>query len=173
MKALQFWKTLTRDDAGLLGRLVALMAENAIHYCVIGDVAVNAYSDPVVGLDFDVVVAPEQVTMLEGLLRQEFEVKGTSDGLGVSVDGSNLRVQIQTQPRYAEFVDRASPRDVLGLRLPVAAIEDVLQGKVWAVSDTSRRASKRQKDLADIARLIEARPEFRDRVPREILDKLI
>ena len=60
-----------------------------------------------------------------------------------------------------------------GSTLPVAAIEDLLQGKVWAASDTSRRASKRQKDLADIARLIEARPELRDRVPREILDKLL
>jgi len=33
------------------------------------------------------------------------------------------------------------------------AIEDVLQGKLWAVQDTQRRASKRQKDLADIAEL--------------------
>jgi len=173
MEAPRFWKIVTRDGADLLGRIVALLEENAACYCMIGDVAVNAYSGPVVGLDFDVVVAPEQMTMLEGLLRRRFRVKGTSAGLGVSVEGSGLRVQIRTDLRYAAFLARASHREVLGLTLPVAAIEDLLQGKVWAASDTSRRASKRQKDLADIARLIEARPELRDRVPREILDRLI
>ena len=67
---------------------------------------------------------------------------------------------------------RASVRDILGVELPVAQAEDVLQGKIWAVQDTKRRASKRQKDLADIARLIEARPALRTRVPADILDKL-
>jgi hypothetical protein len=43
---------------------------------------------------------------------------------------------------------------------------------VRAASDPSRRASKRQKDLADIARLLEARADLRDRVPQEILGKL-
>lgn len=63
--------------------------------------------------------------------------------------------------------------EVLGLRLPVARVEDVLHGKVWAALDPSRRASKRQKDLADIARLIEVRPALRSAVPQEILDRLI
>jgi hypothetical protein len=62
---------------------------------------------------------------------------------------------------------------VLGLTLPVARVEDVLQGKVWAAQDASRRPSKRQKDLADISRLLEAYPELRPRVPPEILDRLL
>ena len=92
--------------------------------------------------------------------------------LNVAVAGSDLRVQIQTDPRYATFVDRATEREVLGLRLPVARVEDVLQGKLWAVLDPARRASKRQKDLADIARLLEAYPDLRDQVPSEVLAKL-
>jgi hypothetical protein len=59
------------------------------------------------------------------------------------------------------------------LRLPVAPVEDVLQGKLWAVLDPARRASKRQKDLADIARLLEAYPDLRDQVPSEVLAKLL
>jgi hypothetical protein len=82
-------------------------------------------------------------------------------------------VQIQLDPRYEPFVSRASERDVLGRRLPVASLEDVLQGKVWAFSDSSRRASKRQKDLADIARLLEAYPHLRRLVPADILGRLI
>jgi Nucleotidyl transferase AbiEii toxin, Type IV TA system len=70
-------------------------------------------------------------------------------------------------------VDRAAPRDVLDLPLPVAAAEDVLTGKIWAAIDLEPRASKRQKDLADIARLIENYPELRNQVPPEILDRLI
>ena len=39
--------------------------------------------------------------------------------------------------------------------------------------DARRRASKRQKDLADIARLVEARPDLRARVPDDLLRRLI
>lgn len=64
-------------------------------------------------------------------------------------------------------------RDVLGIRLPVASLEDVLQGKIWAVLDPARRSSRRQKDLADIARLLEAYPHLRQRVPAEVLSRLV
>ena len=93
--------------------------------------------------------------------------------LNVSASGSDLRVQIQTDPRYAAFVDHAVSRDLLGLRLPVARLEDVLKGKVWAVMDASRRPSKRQKDLADIARLVEVSPSLRRQLPDEVLTKLV
>jgi hypothetical protein len=93
--------------------------------------------------------------------------------VNVSLPGSDLRVQLQTDPRYAAFVERASVRDVLGLSLPVAAVEDVLQGKVWAAQDPKRRPSKRQKDLADISRLLEAHPELRRSVPPDVLARLI
>jgi len=75
--------------------------------------------------------------------------------------------------RYAPFVDRASRRLVLGMDLPVASVEDLLDGKVWAAMDPSRRPSKRQKDLADIARLIEAYPALRAALPPEILARLL
>ncbi|MFN8423976.1 MAG: hypothetical protein U0470_11575 [Anaerolineae bacterium] len=61
---------------------------------------------------------------------------------------------------------------MLGLALPVATAADVLAGKVWAVQDATRRPSKRQKDLADIARLIEALPELRAGVPVGVLGRL-
>jgi hypothetical protein len=82
-------------------------------------------------------------------------------------------VQIQLDPRYEPFVARAEERDVLGQRLPVASLEGILQGKIWAAGDAAHRASKRQKDLADIARLLEAYPQLRSRVPADILARLI
>ena len=172
MRAATFWKTVTRDEADFLGKLLALLERLSVRYCVIGGQAVNAYVEPVVSLGLDVVVAADQLAGLEAS-SAGYKVKRFSHSLNVSLEGSDLRVQIRTDPRYAEFVERATAREVLGFTLLVAAIEDVLQGKVWAASDPSRRASKRQKDLADIARLLEAHPQLRDRVPDDLLDKLL
>ena len=84
-----------------------------------------------------------------------------------------MRVRIQTDPRYAAFLEHASRQNVLGLIWPVASVEDVLRGKVWAAQDPARRASKRQKDLADIARILEAYPALRLQVPEPILSRLV
>jgi len=54
----------------------------------------------------------------------------------------------------------------------VAVIEDVLQGKIWAAMDESRRASKRQKDLSDIMRLVETREDLISLVPDTLKKKL-
>ncbi len=70
-------------------------------------------------------------------------------------------------------MDHAALRELLGLRVPAARLEDILQGKLWAVMDVSRRPSKRQKDLADIARLLKAYPDLRQKVPAEVLDRLV
>jgi hypothetical protein len=82
-------------------------------------------------------------------------------------------LQLQTDARYAAFVPRASTCEVLGLKVPMAGIEDVLQGKIWAAQDAKRRPSKRQKDLADISRLLEVRPDLRGRVPADLLARLL
>ncbi|MBN1148454.1 MAG: nucleotidyl transferase AbiEii/AbiGii toxin family protein [Anaerolineales bacterium] len=161
------------DKTNLLEKLIHLFDEHRIEYCVIGGQAVNAYVEPLVSLDVDLAVAIEQLGRVETLLARHFDLKRFPHSLIISQGGSDLRVQLQTDPRYAAFVARASDRLVLGLALPVASLEDVLSGKVWAAQDPDRRSSKRQKDLADIARLIEAYPELREQVPAEILSRLL
>jgi hypothetical protein len=52
--------------------------------------------------------------------------------------------------------------------MKVALMEDVLQGKIWAYMDEQRRKSKRQKDLADIMRLVEAYPQIETQIPNSI-----
>jgi len=173
MQALAYWKAVTQDRVDFLDEFLAILAENGIHYCVIGGQGVNAYAEPLVSLDLDVAVAAEDLGRVERLLSERFRVEQFEHSLNVSAVGSQLRVQIQTDPRYAAFVSRAMPREVLGVTLQVAAVEDVLQGKLWAFLDETRRGTKRQKDLADIGRLVEAYPRLRERVPREVLDRLI
>jgi hypothetical protein len=136
-----------------------------VRYCVIGRQAVDAYADPVVSLDLDLAVVAADLADLEPVLRDLFTVERYPHSLDISDRGSDLRVQIQLDPRYAAFVERAEERDVPGEHLPVASIDDVLAGTIWAASDPQRRASTRQKDLADIARLIEVRPSLGAHVP--------
>ncbi|MGB9801096.1 MAG: nucleotidyl transferase AbiEii/AbiGii toxin family protein [Thermanaerothrix sp.] len=172
MKALTFWKTITMDHANLLETLIAFLREQGVRFCVIGGQAVNAYVEPLVSLDLDLAVAVESFEDLERRLAERFQVRRFPHSLNVSLPGSDLRVQIQTDERYRSFVDNAIEVDVLGMRLPVARLEDVLRGKIWAALDPERRGSKRQKDLADIARLIEQYPYLRGQVPPEILAQL-
>lgn len=173
MQALTFWKAVTEDHSNLLDQLITLLEEQQIRYCVIGGQAVNAYAEPVVSLDLDLVIASDQIEKLEALLQEPFEVKRFPHSLNISLRGSSLRVRVQTDPRYFSFVERAAPQEILGLVLPVARVEDVLQGKIWAFQDPARRASKRQKDLADIARLLEERPDLRAMLPDEIATQLL
>ena len=173
MRALEFWKTVTVDKTNLLERLIALLTDHGIRYCVIGGQAVNAYAEPLVSLDLDLAVAVDQLSQVESLLAKEFHMERFEHSLNVSLAGSDLRVQVQLDPRYAQFVERASKRDILGLTLPVASVEDVLRGKVWAAQDPTRRASKRRKDLLDIERLLENYPHLRSQVPADVLARLV
>lgn len=160
------------DNSNLLETLLDFLHERGIPFCVIGGQAVNAYVEPLVSLDLDLAVMVESLEELEESLKSRFQVKRFHHSLNVTLPGSDLRVQIQTDERYGEFVKRATLRSVLGVVLPVASLEDVLQGKVWAALDPQQRGSKRQKDLADIARLVEAYPTLREQVPEEILRRL-
>ena len=173
MQALEFWKTVTSDRSDILGDVLSVLAESGIAYCVIGGQGVNAYAEPVVSLDLDLVVATADLEEVARLFAPRFKVEFHPHSLNLARAGSDLRVQFQRDPRYETFLPHARKTNVLGLQLPVARVEDVLQGKVWAALDPTRRGSKRQKDLADIARLVEVCPDLLSRVPREILDRLL
>lgn len=173
MQAATFWRTVTMDHADLLEQTLAILAEAGARYCVIGGQAVNAYAEPVVSLDLNLALAPGEVERIGTLFEPPIRVERFEHSVNLSAPGSDLRIQLQVAPRYQEFPERAELRDVLGHRLPVAQLEDVLRGKVWAAGDPTRRASKRQKDLADIARLLEEYPELRELVPQSLLERLI
>jgi hypothetical protein len=173
VQAATFWKTVTMDRVDLLERALGILRESGVSFCVVGGQAVNAYVDPVVSLDLDIAIATGEPESVAALFPPPIEVRRFPHSINLSTPGSDLRVQLQTDPRYERFPQRAEIRNVLGHQLPVARLEDVLQGKVWAAGDETRRPSKRQKDLADIARLLEAFPELRASVPAAILARLI
>jgi len=173
MLASTFRRLVTMDTSDFLESFLRCLEDARVPYCVVGGQAVNAYVEPLVSLDLDVVVAAAEVGRIEEQLRSRFRIESFPHSLNISQAGSDLRVQIQTDPRYAGFPERARTGNVLGREMPVAAVDDVLRGKVWAASDPTRRGSKRQKDLADIARLLERFPGLRAEVPESLLSKLL
>ncbi len=90
----------------------------------------------------------------------------------LSSDASELRIPLQTDPRYQAFIADSEIRGVLGYKIKVVKLEDVLRGKTWAYMDKERRRSRRQKDLADILRIIEAHPELTAALPQALRDEV-
>ena len=169
----EFYNNVTHDEGDIVRLLLALLAETDAEYCVIGGLAVNAYAEPVVSLDLGAVVAADRLESLRAAAQaRDMVVEEFEHSVNLSGSGSDVRIQLQRDARYQEFIPRAASKEVLGYTMNVAALEDVLQGKVWAYSDTQRRASKRQKDLADIMRLVEEHPELKGRLPEAIAARM-
>jgi hypothetical protein len=164
-----FFNRLTNGQTDAVGLLLSLLEQVGAGYCVIGGLAVNAYAEPVVSLDLDLVVVTDKIEALcAAAAAKSIKIERFEHSINLTVPGSDLRIQLQTDPRYQEFIARGVQRDVLGYRMAVAALDDVLSGKIWAYRDEQQRKSKRQEDLADILRMAEAHPDVKDRLPAEI-----
>lgn len=155
-----------RED--ILQQMLDLLKEMKVDYCVIGGLAVNAYVEPVVSLDLDLVVVTEATENLLKAAEKIFHIEKFPHSVNLTSTKSDLRIQLQTDPRYQTFIARSSIKAVMDYEMKVAAVEDVLQGKIWAYSDEQRRKSKRQKDLADIFRLVESYPHLKDLLPESL-----
>jgi hypothetical protein len=173
MTSKEFLNSLANGRSDIVQILLDIIAETASPYCVIGGLAVNAYVEPVVSLDVDIVIAVKDVeATCRAAQRRGLKVEPFEHSLNISSPQSDLRIQLQTDPRYQEFIPRADLRSVLGYKMYVANLDDVLQGKVWAYADQTRRRSKRQKDLADILRIIEMYPSLKVKLPPSLQEEL-
>lgn len=169
MTGKEFLNSVANARSDILQKLIEVLAETDSSYCVIGGLAVNAYVEPVVSLDIDIVVAVDDIESVVNVAeRHGLRVERFRHSINISGAGSDLRIQVQSDPRYQDFLPGAEVREILGYRMRVAAIEDVLRGKVWAYSDKTRRGSKRQKDLADILRILEVFPVLEDLLPEDL-----
>jgi hypothetical protein len=166
-----FSKKIFDSRRDILQEFVSLLRKKRIPFCVIGGLAVNAYAEPVVSLDFDVVVEASRLAGFLEALPGDFRIKRFPNSDNITGRGSDVRIQIQRDIRYQPFISKAVKKDVLGYKLPVARVEDILKGKIWAALDEARRPSKRQKDLADILRLVEGRAYLAKRIPASIKRK--
>jgi len=175
MTGKEFINSVANGKSDIIQLLLDILSKTGSRYCLIGGLAVNAYVEPVVSLDLDIVATVEDIGAIckaakeHGLKIEQFE-----HSVNITSESSDLRIQLQQDPRYQRFISGAEDKTVLGYTMKVARLEDVLDGKVWAYMDKTRRKSKRQKDLADIFRIVEKFPQLEASLPqilREELDK--
>jgi hypothetical protein len=173
MTGKKFMNAVANAQEDILQLFLDILRKTKASYCVVGGLAVNAYVEPVVSLDLDIVVDTNNIDKVcKGAAAKGLKVERFEHSVNLTSPKSDLRIQIQTDSRYQEYISRSSSKEILGYKINVACIEDVLQGKVWAYLDEQRRKSKRQKDLTDIMRLVEAYPLLESHIPAVILKKL-
>jgi hypothetical protein len=169
MTAKDFIKAVFNGKSDIIQMLLDIITQTETPYCVIGGLGVNAYADPVVSLDMDIVVVARQLEEIcATAVEAGFQIERFEHSINLSSSKSDLRVQLQTDARYQEFIPRAKRKNVLGYEMMVATLEDVLKGKLWAYLDQTRRKSKRQKDLADITRLVESYSDLLTLLPDSV-----
>ncbi len=161
MTAKQFYDWQTSGGTDDVMRLVDCLERADVAWCAIGGVAVNHWAEqPMVTQDVDFVVASDSIERTV-LLLEEAGFRSEKFEWSVNFKGrSAVSIQLSTEDFYRDFPSRSVPADVHGILLRVASLEDTLKGKMKAWSESERRQSKRIKDLADIARLVEAHPRL-------------
>jgi hypothetical protein len=173
MTGKEFLNSVAKGKSDIIQLLLDILAETGSKYCLIGGLAVNAYVEPVVSLDLDIVAAVEDVdTICLAAEEHGLKVERFEHSVNITSKGSDLRIQLQEDPRYQKFVSGATDRSVLGYTMKVARVEDVLAGKIWAYTDETQQKSKRQKDLADIFRIIEKFPQLKETLPQAVRDEI-
>ena len=172
MTATEVFESVTNGGASDFAEVVAIL-NGAGPWCLIGGLAVNCYVEPVYTVDADIVVVSANLgSIQEKLIHAKFSTDTFAHSLNAQKEGSKLRLQFTTDDRYQSFIARSQRREVLGQDVPVAKLEDVIQGKVWAWKDAARRLSKRKKDELDLIRIGETYPEVRNLIPKEITEQI-
>jgi hypothetical protein len=172
MTASEIFESVTGSGSTDFAALVEILNRRGA-WCLIGGLAVNCYVEPVYTLDADVVViASELPAIKDELIKAGFSVEEFPHSLNAKMPKSDLRIQFSLDPRYQEFVNDTTVRDVLDQKVPAASLANVVRGKIWAWSDEGRRVSKRKKDELDLIRVLEAYPELSDLMPAEIRRQL-
>jgi hypothetical protein len=161
MTSKQFYDWQTSGGTNDVMRLVDCLERADVAWCVIGGVAVNHWAEnPMVTQDVDFVVAADAIERMV-LLLEDAGFRAERFEWSVNFKGqSAISIQLSTENFYRDFPSHAVPADVHGILLRVSSLEDTLRGKMKAWSEPRRRQSKRIKDLADIARLVEAHPHL-------------
>ena len=169
MTAKQFYDWQTSGGTNDVMRLVDCLERVDAAWCVIGGVAVNHWAEqPMVTQNVDIVVALDAIDRTVELIEKAgFSSERFERSINFK-ESSTVSIQLSTEDFYRDFPSRAVPADVHGILLRVASLEDTLRGKMKAWSEPERRQSKRIKDLADIARLVEAHPQLWDLLTNDL-----
>ena len=110
----KFLNALANGKVDIIKEIINLLAELNIDYCLIGGLAVNAYAEPVVSMDLDLVLTLADTEKLIEEAKNKFKVEKFPHSINLTHPQSDLRIQIQTDPRYKYFIASAEKKQVMG-----------------------------------------------------------
>ncbi len=169
----QFYDWQTHGGTDDVMRFINALERADILWCAIGGVAVNHWAaEQMVTQDVDFVVAADSIEKAVSALEEVGFVPETFEW-SINFKGkSKVAIQLTTEDMYRDFASRGIAADVHGILMRVASLEDTMTGKIRAWSDPKRRQSKRIKDLADIARLVESHPDLWQGLPSDLRSEI-
>lgn len=172
MTAAQVYDSVTNGGASDFAQAVAIFNQHG-PWCLIGGLAVNHYVEPVYTIDADLVLATENLPAVrDALVGAGFVVEVFPHSINARKPESKLVLQLTTESRYQDFIGRAERGEVLDCTVPIASLPDLIQGKIWAWQDPTRRLSKHKKDELDLVRIAESYPELRTLMPDEVVSQI-
>ena len=172
MTAAELYESVTNGGASVFAEVAAILDRHG-PWCLIGGLAVNHYLEPVYTIDADIVLVADNLDAVQAaLIAAGFAVKLFPHSVNATKRESKISLQFRTAPRYQAFIGNAQPGEVLGCTIPIASLPDLIQGKIWAWSDTTGRLSKHKKDELDLIRIAETYPELRKVLPDEIVAQM-
>jgi predicted nucleotidyltransferase len=174
VKLVEIYDSVVAEGSSGFAEVIAVLEQAGTRYAVIGGLAINAYVEPVFTADADIVIALSDVDhFTDALLGLGYTVERYPFSLNFRKPGSDLSLQISTDPAYQTFLDRAVTKDVLAVQAKVASLPDLVEGKIRAWSDPERRLSKRAKDQTDLFRIAERYPEMIGLLPERLRAEII
>lgn len=174
MRLIEIYDSVVAQGSSVFAEVIAVLEQAGTRYAVIGGLAVNAYVEPVFTADADLVIALNEIDRFtEALLGRGYTLERYAFSLNFRKAGSDLSLQISTDPVYQGFLDRAVKKSVLDVPASVASLRDLVEGKIRAWSDPERRLSKRAKDQSDLFRIAEHYPEMIELLPEKLRKEVI
>jgi hypothetical protein len=174
VKLTEIYDSVVAEGSSAFAEVIAVLEEAGIRYAVIGGLAINAYVEPVFTADADIVIALSEVDRFAAALSElGYRVERYPFSLNFRKAGSDLSLQVSTDPVYQGLLDRAVRKKVLDVESNVASLHDLVEGKIRAWSDPERRLSKRAKDQTDLFRIAESYPEMTTLLPERLKAEII
>ena len=172
MTAAEVFESVTNGGSKDFSALVRILNANQ-PWCLIGGLAVNCYVETIYTIDADIVVMTGRLSQISEQLEQAgFQIQKFEHSINAKGRQSQLRIQFTTDVRYQEFLSDKKEHEVLGQRVSVASLDNVIRGEIWAWKEQTWRASKRKKDELDVLRIAETYPKLREKIPPKIVEQL-
>jgi hypothetical protein len=174
VKLTEIYDSIVAEGSSAFAEVITVLDQAGTRYAMMGDLAINAYVDSVFTADADIVIALNEVDRFtEVLLERGYTVEQYPFSLSFQRVGSDLSLQISTDPVYQGFLDRTVRKHVLDVQASVASLPHLVEGKILAWSDPERRLSKRAKDQTDLFRIAEHYPDMINLLPEKLKAEII